>query len=88
MTHQAKTCLEALLLDLRNNPAIPPQNACAAIILTTRELGLGVQDFREMNQVMRTKYGLSAQQWEQMVIGLLKEMPQISGANAEDLARQ
>ena len=88
MTHQAKTFLEALLMDLKNNPDIPPKHALAAVILGTRQGRFGPEDFREMMTVVRCEYGAAPATWEAMAVQLLSELPNISQANAEDLSRQ
>lgn len=88
MTHQAKTFIEAILMDCRANPDIPPKNVIAAIILGTRHAGYSQEDFREMMKIARVEFGAAPKTWEMMTVDLLGELPHISKANAEDLSRQ
>lgn len=86
MTHQANTLIQALLLDLKNNPDTPAKYAMAAVITATRHSGYCEADFREMMNLLRAEYGMSREAWEKMMIELLAEIPQVAG-HAQDLAR-
>lgn len=75
MTSAGKAVLSALLIDLRNEPSVTPQMAAQAIILTTQRARLPLEDFREMNSVMRTEFGITKDSWEQMVASLISQLP-------------
>lgn len=87
MTHPAKTALEALLIDIRSTPEITPAKAIAAIILITRQLKLGISDFREMNGLMRTEFGWPSAKWNDLVVGMLAQFSELSRGYTEDLTR-
>lgn len=85
MTRQARTLIDALLMDLKHNPDTPPRHAAAAIITATRHAGFDLVDFREMMAIMRAEYGIGKPQWEAMLLELLAEVP--GAGNVQDLAR-
>ena len=75
MTNRGKQVISALLIDLKNQSDITAQMAAQAIIVTTQRMRLPLEDFREMQSVMRTEFGWSRTDWEAMLKDLLLKLP-------------
>lgn len=73
MTHPAQVFLEALLIDLQNNPQIKPEQAIAAIVIGTQKFRYCAEDFREMMGAMRGEYGWTTERWNPLVERMLRE---------------
>lgn len=73
MTSQGKSILTALLIDIKNG-GVSPLMAVQAFALITRKARLPYEDFREINSLLRTEFGVSQQDWEKMMVEVLKSL--------------
>jgi hypothetical protein len=76
MNPQVRHFTEKLLQDLRANPDVPAHSAIQAVLLGSIKLNLSTDECRGVLDILRMEYGIGRQRWSEIILHLLKAMPE------------